>query len=73
MPLEVARTLPVDLLRLMGYRLGAYALGYVDDTRDPIEVVRPDLARNGFRPVLETQESASFLNTRPRASNEKTG
>src|SRR5258705_5364563 len=59
-PLEIARTLPVDLLRLMGYRLGAYALGYVDDTRDPIEVVRPDLARNGFRPVLETQESASF-------------
>ena len=70
-PLEVARTLPVDLLRLMGYRLGAYALGYVDDTRDPIEVVRPDLARNGFRPVLETQESASFLNTQSRASNEK--
>jgi ectoine hydroxylase-related dioxygenase (phytanoyl-CoA dioxygenase family) len=71
-PLEVARTLPVDLLRLMGYRLGAYALGYVDDTRDPIEVVRPDLARNGFRPVLETQESASFLNTQSRPSNEKT-
>jgi hypothetical protein len=70
-PLEIARTLPVDLLRLMGYRLGAYALGYVDDTRDPIEVVRPDLARTGFRPVLETQESASFLNTRPRASTEK--
>jgi len=70
-PLEIARTLPVDLLRLMGYRLGAYALGYVDDTRDPIEVVRPDLARNGFRPVLETQESASFLTTQPRASDEK--
>jgi len=70
-PLEIARTLPVDLLRLMGYRLGAYALGYVDDTRDPIEVVRPDLARAGFRPVLETQESASFLTTPPRASTEK--
>ena len=70
-PLEIARTLPVDLLRLMGYRLGAYALGYVDDTRDPIEVVRPDLARNGFRPVLETQESASLLTTKSRASNEK--
>ncbi len=68
-PLEIARTLPVDLLRLMGYRLGAYALGYVDDTRDPIEVVRPDLARNGFRPVLETQESASFLNTSPRKAD----
>jgi len=70
-PLDIARTLPVDLLRLMGYRLGAYALGYVDDTRDPIEVVRPDLARTGFRPVLETQESASFLTTKPRASTEK--
>src|SRR5262245_11040206 len=42
-PLEIARTLPVDLLRLMGY-----ALGYVDDLRDPIEVVRPDLARTGL-------------------------
>jgi ectoine hydroxylase-related dioxygenase (phytanoyl-CoA dioxygenase family) len=70
-PLEIARTLSVDLLRLMGYRLGAYALGYVDDTRDPIEVVRPDLARNGFRPVLETQESAGFLNSQSRASNGK--
>ena len=60
-PLEVARTLPVDLLRLMGYRLGAYALGYVDDTRDPIEIVRPDLARNGFRPVLETEDSKNIL------------
>jgi ectoine hydroxylase-related dioxygenase (phytanoyl-CoA dioxygenase family) len=43
-PLEVARELPVELLRLMGYQRGAYALGYVDDLRDPIEVVRPDLA-----------------------------
>jgi ectoine hydroxylase-related dioxygenase (phytanoyl-CoA dioxygenase family) len=47
-PLEVARTLPVDLLRLMGYSRGAYALGYVDDLRDPIEVVRPDLRRSGL-------------------------
>ena len=43
------RTLPVDLLRLMGYDRGAYALGYVDDLRDPIEAVRPDLARRGFQ------------------------
>ncbi len=34
----------------MGYRLGAYALGYVDDTRDPIEVVRPDLATPASAP-----------------------
>ena len=47
-PLEIAKTLPVDLLRLMGYSRGAYALGYVDDLRDPIAVVRPDLAHSGL-------------------------
>jgi ectoine hydroxylase-related dioxygenase (phytanoyl-CoA dioxygenase family) len=47
-PFDVARTLPVDLLRLMGYARGAYALGYVDDLRDPISVVRPDLDTVGF-------------------------
>jgi ectoine hydroxylase-related dioxygenase (phytanoyl-CoA dioxygenase family) len=39
-PFEVARTLPDDLLRLIGYQRGAYALGYVDDVRDPLEVLR---------------------------------
>lgn len=46
-PLEVARDLPVDLLRLMGYARGAYALGYVDDLRDPLEVVKPGAAKRG--------------------------
>jgi ectoine hydroxylase-related dioxygenase (phytanoyl-CoA dioxygenase family) len=39
-PREVAQTLPDELLRLMGYRTGAYALGYIDDVRDPIEALR---------------------------------
>jgi ectoine hydroxylase-related dioxygenase (phytanoyl-CoA dioxygenase family) len=43
-PLEVARTLPEPLLRLMGYARGAYALGYVGDLRDPIESVKPEAA-----------------------------
>ena len=47
-PLEVAKELEPDLLRLMGYARGAYALGYVDDLRDPIEVVRPDLGHTGL-------------------------
>jgi len=44
-PLAVAQTLPVELLRLMGYAYGGYALGYVDDVRDPIKVVKPDLTK----------------------------
>ena len=47
-PVEIARTLPEELLRLIGYQRGAYALGYVDDLRDPMEFVRPDLARRGM-------------------------
>jgi ectoine hydroxylase-related dioxygenase (phytanoyl-CoA dioxygenase family) len=47
-PREVAETLPVDLLRLMGYDRGAYALGYIDDLRDPIEAVRPGIGTTGF-------------------------
>jgi len=39
-PAELARTLPDDLLRLMGYARGAYALGYVDDLRDPLDALR---------------------------------
>jgi ectoine hydroxylase-related dioxygenase (phytanoyl-CoA dioxygenase family) len=39
-PQDVASTLPDDLLRLMGYAHGAYALGYVDDLRDPLDVLR---------------------------------
>jgi ectoine hydroxylase-related dioxygenase (phytanoyl-CoA dioxygenase family) len=39
-PPDVARELPDDLLRLMGYSLGAYALGYVGDLRDPLAVLR---------------------------------
>ena len=39
-PREVAETLDDDMLRLMGYRVGAYALGYIDDVRDPIEAIR---------------------------------
>lgn len=38
-PFEIARTLPEPLLRLMGYAKGAYALGYVDDLRDPLDVL----------------------------------
>jgi ectoine hydroxylase-related dioxygenase (phytanoyl-CoA dioxygenase family) len=48
-PHEVAAGLPDELLRLMGYARGAYALGYIDDLRDPIEAVRPGLGSIGFR------------------------
>jgi len=57
-PLDVARTLPEDLLRLIGYARGAYALGYVDDLRDPIEVVRPDATATGFGDLSSAAQKA---------------
>jgi ectoine hydroxylase-related dioxygenase (phytanoyl-CoA dioxygenase family) len=47
-PVEVARSLPERVQRLMGYSMGSYALGYVDDLRDPISVLRPDRGSTGF-------------------------
>ena len=55
-PSEIARTLPIDLLKLIGYRRGAYALGYVDDLRDPLQVLRPDLTQFGLGDLTATQE-----------------
>ena len=39
-PPEIAESLDDDLLRLMGWSMGAYALGYIDDGRHPLEAVR---------------------------------
>ena len=47
-PHDVAAELPDELLRLMGYRIGAYALGYIDDVRDPIEALRPSSGSMSF-------------------------
>ncbi|MFQ5697155.1 MAG: phytanoyl-CoA dioxygenase family protein, partial [Myxococcota bacterium] len=57
-PREVARELPVPLLRLLGYARGAYALGYVDDLRDPLEVVRPGESHEGFGDLRRASEQA---------------
>lgn len=38
-PPDVARTLPGPMRDLIGYTLGAYALGYVDDVRHPRDVL----------------------------------
>jgi ectoine hydroxylase-related dioxygenase (phytanoyl-CoA dioxygenase family) len=61
-PVEIARTLPEPLLRLMGYARGAYALGYVGDLRDPIEVLKPEAAKTALGDLpaaLARQRAAS--------------
>jgi Phytanoyl-CoA dioxygenase (PhyH) len=55
-PLEVARTLDDDLLKLMGYQMGCFALGYVGDFQDPISAVRDGVT--GVRGIEEMQKAA---------------
>jgi ectoine hydroxylase-related dioxygenase (phytanoyl-CoA dioxygenase family) len=62
-PPQIAKELPEDLLRLMGYARGAYALGYIDDTRDPIEALRPATGSDGFGDL-----SAAELRLKPARS-----
>ena len=42
-PAEVLQKLPEPLLRLMGYSMGAYSLGFIDGGRDSIAAIRPEL------------------------------
>lgn len=41
-PIEVARTLDDDLLKLMGYQMGGLAMGYIRDFEDPMVAIRDD-------------------------------
>jgi ectoine hydroxylase-related dioxygenase (phytanoyl-CoA dioxygenase family) len=49
-PTDIARTLPEGLLRLMGYQRGSFAIGYVDDMRDPLDWLydRPSSAEDFY-------------------------
>ncbi len=53
-PPEVARTLDDDLLRMMGYQEGAFALGYVGDQEDPLAVLRGEHRKK--RTIAETPQ-----------------
>jgi len=58
-PHEIARELAEPLLRLIGYQRGAYALGYVDDLRDPLDVLRPGSATAAGLGDLEATRTAA--------------
>jgi ectoine hydroxylase-related dioxygenase (phytanoyl-CoA dioxygenase family) len=42
--LDEVRAMPERLQRLLGYEVGAYALGYIDGGRSPMELVRGESA-----------------------------
>ena len=55
-PQLLARELPEPLLRLIGYARGAYALGYVDDLRDPLDALRGAASATGLGDLAAASE-----------------
>lgn len=47
-PMDVARTLDDELLKLIGYQEGAWAMGYFRDFEDPLRAVRGEAVGYGF-------------------------
>ncbi len=62
-PPELARTLDDDLLRMMGYAEGAFALGYVGDQQDPLSFLRGEMIkkRTIAEVVSKTEEHRQFV------------
>ena len=65
-PPDIAATLPEDLLRVMGYQCGAFALGYVNGFEDPLTVLgrAPPGRLMGatlMRDALPNADRAAFL------------
>ena len=65
-PMEIAKTLDDDLLKLIGYQEGAFSMGYIRDFEDPLRAVRGiDAVPYGFdssRVRAEaSEEHAAFL------------
>lgn len=59
-PIDVARKLPDDLLKLMGYQCGAFALGYIRDYEDPMKA----LFDNGDKKIMGAaayEEASAFF------------
>ena len=70
-PAEIARTLDDDLLRMMGYQQGAFALGYVGDQQDPLAALRGTDKK--VKIVSEFEESGESFRTFIRDVDDNAG
>ena len=56
-PPEVARTLDDDLLKMLGYQQGAFALGYVGDQQDPLAFLRGEAGKTRLIHEIEQKNA----------------
>jgi ectoine hydroxylase-related dioxygenase (phytanoyl-CoA dioxygenase family) len=58
-PIEIARTLPEDLLKVMGYQMGCFALGYIREFEDPMNAIREPVERRVIGVELTRKNAAN--------------
>ena len=57
-PIEAARTLDENLLKLMGYQMGGLAVGYIRDFEDPLAAIRDDMPKKQYEFAALTTKTA---------------
>ena len=60
-PLEIAKTLDDDILKVMGYQMGGLAMGYLSDFLDPLAAVRPELGKQQYDFAALTQTNGHVV------------
>ncbi|OEV06453.1 phytanoyl-CoA dioxygenase [Streptomyces nanshensis] len=62
-PPELARTLPEDLLKVIGYQQGCFAMGYAGDIEEPMDVL---FGRKAATPIVPSQATRNAANETAR-------
>ncbi|ATE56065.1 phytanoyl-CoA dioxygenase family protein [Actinosynnema pretiosum] len=58
-PPELARTYPEDVLRIIGYQQGCFAMGYAGDIEEPMDVL---FGRKAATPIVPSEAAAKAKN-----------
>lgn len=66
-PPEVARTFSEDVLKMIGYQQGCFAMGYAGDIEEPMDVL---FGRRAGSPIVPSEATRSAANERARQWSE---
>lgn len=66
-PPELARTLPEDLLKVIGYQQGCFAMGYAGDIEEPMDVL---FGRKAATPIVPSEATRNAANETAREWSE---
>ncbi|MFF2224991.1 phytanoyl-CoA dioxygenase family protein [Streptomyces globisporus] len=66
-PPDIARTFPEDVLRMIGYQQGCFAMGYAGDIEEPMDIL---FGRTSGTPIVPSEATRGAANERARMWSE---